>query len=370
MGNIAGIILAAGYSSRMNALKALYPAGNMTVLERAFRTLESGGIGDIYVVTGYKKSLIEQFLKRLKTHTSSVKTVYNPDYDRGMFSSVLAGLSALPPETDGFMLLPVDSPFVRPSTVRLLKDTFESTDADIISPLFEGEPGHPPVVGRSVFSSILNGSGGGGLRAVLADDSFLTSAVETGDPGILDDIDDDTAYCRFIKKYDNDLLSYPSRNEIEEILRELGISPGLAAHMDKVDEIAAEFCERLNAAGAMLNPGLLAASCRLHDICKGEPDHAGAAARKLTAMGYSDAAGIVAVHMEIDVAADGPVTEAELLYLADKMTEGSLIPGLEARMNARLEQYADNPDAVRNIRARFEKAFLIEEKLKRLIYSE
>ena len=362
MRRIAGIILAAGYSSRMSALKALYPVDKITVLEKAVRTLNSAGLSPIHIVTGYKNHLIEKLITGLGTECPNVHTVYNPGYDDGMYSSVLTGIGSLSQDTDGFVMLPVDYPFVQSSTILKLCEEFESSDADIISPLYEGRAGHPPLIRQTVFECISEGCGEGGLRAVLADSEFSRLELETGDPGILDDIDDDVAYLELMRKYYGGGAAYPVSGEITKIRKELGVPAGLASHMDKVNELAVDFCEQLNAAGLLLNPGLLSAACRLHDICKGEPEHAAAAAEKLTGMGFPAVAEIVSQHMEIDYTAGAPLTEAALLYLADKLTEGEQRLDLSTRMNAKLEYFAGNPEAEANIRARFTKASLIKKK--------
>ena len=49
----AGLILAAGFSSRMKDFKPLMKIGNMTPLEILISHLKIAGVEDIFVVTGY-----------------------------------------------------------------------------------------------------------------------------------------------------------------------------------------------------------------------------------------------------------------------------------------------------------------------------
>ena len=58
--NTAGLILAAGQSSRMHKHKALLPWANSTIIEWEIKCLKSAGISDIFVVLGYNaKNIIK-----------------------------------------------------------------------------------------------------------------------------------------------------------------------------------------------------------------------------------------------------------------------------------------------------------------------
>ncbi|HAK47631.1 MAG TPA: hypothetical protein DCO79_17140 [Spirochaeta sp.] len=363
---LSAVVLAAGYSNRMSAIKAMYPVNDELIIERVIRILIEGGVERIYVVTGFKSVLLSNVLRDLKTNFPNLRIINNPDYDDGMYSSVCSAVKALPDDCEGFMLLPVDYPFIKPETIQNLLTSFAGSDVDVISPQCRGTSGHPPVISKAVFDSIMGGSGEGGLRAVLSKPEFTTGSIETGDEGILDDVDTDEAFLKLMRKYFDAGPDYPVTAEIKKLRRESGVPPGVIAHMEKVCETAVNFCEQLNASGARLHPGLLSAACRLHDICRTEPHHAAAAARLLTELGYPAVASIVSQHMEIDFAAGSHVDEAALLYLADKMVAGSSLVDLEERMNARLEQFGDNPEASENIRIRFEKAFLIQSRIDEL----
>ncbi len=135
---IYGLILAAGFSSRMGKLKALLPLDGCTVLSRCIRSLVNGGASDVFVVTGHKADKVGAEARVLGMHE-----IFNPDYAEGMFSSVRAGVQGLPGDTAAFLVLPVDIPLVRSSTIRALTFDYTSAPTDIIYPCFRGERGHP-----------------------------------------------------------------------------------------------------------------------------------------------------------------------------------------------------------------------------------
>ena len=72
----------------------------------------------------------------------------NEQFDRGMFSSVQAGVRALSPDSDAFFMLPVDICLVRPQTIKKLLEAYYGGKGKIVFPTFRGRRGHPPLVER------------------------------------------------------------------------------------------------------------------------------------------------------------------------------------------------------------------------------
>ena len=185
---LAAIIIAAGYSSRMKAFKPLLPFGkdeDETVLEYTVETFLKAGIKNILVVLGYQGDRIEPLLKR-----DNISYVYNENYDQGMYSSIVAGVKALPRENKGFFLLPVDIPLVKSSTVEKLVEVFRSKEKYIVYPSYNFKKGHPPLIASHLYSDILNFDGQGGLKALLKQyDSKYIEYVTVEDEGVVLDMD-------------------------------------------------------------------------------------------------------------------------------------------------------------------------------------
>ncbi|MBF0549149.1 MAG: nucleotidyltransferase family protein [Deltaproteobacteria bacterium] len=187
---IAALILAAGYSSRMGALKPLLPLGQSTALEEGVRRFRRAGIADIRVVTGHRAGEIAPVLDRL-----GVRQVFNPEYDKGMFSSIRAGLGTFGPDTEAFFLLPVDIPLIRPGTIAALVQAHSRHQVDVIYPCFEGRRGHPPLISMSCVAD-LPPDQAGGLRAFLAQHDGPVLDLEVLDEFILNDFDTPEDYHR------------------------------------------------------------------------------------------------------------------------------------------------------------------------------
>jgi molybdenum cofactor cytidylyltransferase len=189
---IAGIILAAGESSRMGADKALLMYRGRTFLENIIAALRAGGVQRVLVVLGHNADVIQQSLD-----LSSVEVVVNQEYRRGQTSSLQAGLRVLgKDEPDGIVLCLVDHPAMSADTVQKLNHYFMSTGKPVIVPQTQGKHGHPVLLGRELFGRIAAVGSDEGADTVIHQYRDRTVFVEVTDPGILLDVDDPESYLR------------------------------------------------------------------------------------------------------------------------------------------------------------------------------
>jgi molybdenum cofactor cytidylyltransferase len=182
---IAGIILAAGASSRMGTPKALLDFRGETFLERLRRVL--GGVCDpVIVVLGYNAQEIRE--------RTQGRFVVNPDPSRGQLSSLQTALGQVPDEAEGFLFMPVDCPAVEAETVGRIVDEFRSRDALLVIPRHEGRRGHPVCARRELIAEFLALPAEGQAKEVVRRHVDRTFYVDTNDVGVLSDIDDPEAY--------------------------------------------------------------------------------------------------------------------------------------------------------------------------------
>lgn len=198
---LAAILLAAGYSKRMNAFKPLLPLGNSTVIDNSINTFLNAGISNITVVLGYQANRLKPMLEQ-----KNIKWVYNEKYDEGMYSSILAGVKSLPSITKGFFLLPADIPLVESHTINTLAKAYYQSKQSIIYPTFKSRKGHPPLISSCLFSEILDYDGAGGLKTLLRKHEEHSEYVEVDDEGILLDMDTYEEYLKIRDRLDNSLL--------------------------------------------------------------------------------------------------------------------------------------------------------------------
>lgn len=357
--NIAALVLAGGYSSRAQAFKPLLPLGNATMVERVISNFRRAGIDDISVVTGHRADELRPVLASL-----SVRCAHNAYYDEGMFSSVIAGLQALRRETTAFFLTPVDIPLVKSHTIRLLYRAYRSTKADIVYPVFQGQRGHPPLISTKLIPEILASRQTGGLRAVLRRHEGKATIMEVLDEGILLDADTPADYQRTVKCFGE--RDVPSQAECEAILRRLNVQARVINHGWLVALVARNLAACLQQAGLAIDVQLVIAAGQLHDLAKGNADHAQYGARLLKKIGFPKVAKIVAVHHDIAYREGIPPDEAALVYLADKLVKEHRIVTIEERFRGVMDKYAADPQALSAILRRRAAAQSIGETVERI----
>ena len=189
---IAGLILAAGDSSRMGTPKATLSYRGCTFLELIVRTLREGGLERIVVVLGHQAEDIQRQIK-----VEPAQVVINPDYRSGQTSSVQAGLrSLIADDLEAVLLCLVDHPAVAAETVRRVVATFRQCGAPVVIPTYQGRRGHPVLIARQVIGELLGLTRDAGADSVVRKHRLATQFVEVEDEGIVMDVDDPESYRR------------------------------------------------------------------------------------------------------------------------------------------------------------------------------
>jgi broad specificity phosphatase PhoE/CTP:molybdopterin cytidylyltransferase MocA len=190
---VVGVILAAGFSSRMGAFKALLDVGGKSAVSRLTDALREAGARDVVIVTGHERERLAELIR-----ACGAVEAFNERFPLGMFTSVKAGLEKALAVTGGrasaFLLLPVDCPMTPASAIRALIDAHRGNAGRFIVPCYRGKKGHPLLIPIELAPEILAHDGEGGLKAVTDryDDDMLR--IETGDEGVVLDMDGPAGY--------------------------------------------------------------------------------------------------------------------------------------------------------------------------------
>jgi molybdenum cofactor cytidylyltransferase len=192
---IAGLILAAGESSRMGQDKALLTYRGRTFLETIISILREADVSRVAIVLGHHAEEVQRGVK-----LEYVEVVINPEYHRGQTSSLQAGLRALESaDLEAVVLCLVDHPLISADTVRALVASFRRSGAPVVIPTFQNQRGHPVLIGRALFSEVSSLDPGEGANTVIGRHHEATQFVAASDPGILLDIDDAETYRRLLE---------------------------------------------------------------------------------------------------------------------------------------------------------------------------
>jgi molybdenum cofactor cytidylyltransferase len=160
---IAGIVLAAGRSSRLGRPKQLLPVQGEPLLRFTLQRILTTSLDTVYVVLGHQAEEIARLIADLPVHI-----VDNPDAEQGQSTSVLAGLhaSALS-KPDAVMVLLGDQPQVNPAVINALTSRWQETHTGVVAPRYSDGIGNPILFARAVLPEFTTLSGDTGARAIV-----------------------------------------------------------------------------------------------------------------------------------------------------------------------------------------------------------
>jgi molybdenum cofactor cytidylyltransferase len=144
---VAGLVLAAGGSSRLGRPKQTLPYNGTTLLGHVLDSARACGFDQLVVALGGAADDV-----RAKVDLSGADVVENRDYGTGCSSSIAAALPALDPRCDVVVLMLGDQPGVGPTAVRTL--LARHGEAPIAVSRYEDGRGHPFAFARSVFGEL------------------------------------------------------------------------------------------------------------------------------------------------------------------------------------------------------------------------
>ncbi|CAN5922406.1 hypothetical protein BH11GEM2_BH11GEM2_36470 [soil metagenome] len=157
---IAGLLLAAGRSSRFGADKLTAKLHGKAVVRMSARALSP--LDAVYVVVPPAADAITQALSRL-----DVRFVVNLARDEGMASSIRAGVAALGPDVEAVVIALGDQPLASARVTEALRDRWVNGDVSAVQPIYVDGPGHPVLFDRMCFADLVALRGDAGARVVL-----------------------------------------------------------------------------------------------------------------------------------------------------------------------------------------------------------
>ena len=192
---IAGIILAAGDSSRLGRPKQLLDLGGKPVLQHVVDAAAAAPLDEIVVVLGHAASDVAAAVALPATGCF----VVNPDHASGQSTSLRAGLQAAP-EAAAAVILLGDQPGIRPDAIASVIEAWRTGHPRVVQASYGGTAAHPTLLDRAVWPQVERATGDQGARDVLQANPEWRSLVEVaGMPP--DDIDTEEDYERIRATY-------------------------------------------------------------------------------------------------------------------------------------------------------------------------
>jgi len=203
--SVAGLILAAGESSRMGRDKALLPwpptadalIAKDSFLSAAIRSLTLS-TDFVLVVAGQNENTLAPIV-----YANGASLVVNSDPSRGQFSSLQGGLTeVLNRGRDAAMITLVDRPPASAATVALIRQAFEEAAQNIwaLVPEFSGKHGHPFIAGRDLIECFLREPVTGNARDVEHRHQEHVRYLALDDPNVALNINTPEDYAALLTK--------------------------------------------------------------------------------------------------------------------------------------------------------------------------
>lgn len=192
MARVGAVVLAAGRSARFRAAggpgatKLVAKLGDKPIVRMAAEAALASKARPVIVVTGHARASVEAALAGL-----DVETAYNPEFSSGLASSLRVGISAMPGDVAGALVLLGDMPSVKAQLIDSLIDAFLAKEGALaVAPTRGGRRGNPVLLGRGVFEMAMRLQGDEGARRLVGSLSAdeLVEVVAT-DAGVIVDID-------------------------------------------------------------------------------------------------------------------------------------------------------------------------------------
>jgi molybdenum cofactor cytidylyltransferase len=191
---VAGIVLAAGGSSRLGSPKQLLIWQGIPLVRHVAERGLQAGLSPVVVVTGAHAGDIEQALRGL-----DVRIAHNRDWELGQSTSVRTGLQALPSSIGAAVFLLSDQPQVPKKLLDELFHAHARSLSPIVAPRVHGKRANPVLFDRSAFPELLALEGDTGGRVLFSEESrFRVEWVDWDDANLLLDVDTPGDYQRLL----------------------------------------------------------------------------------------------------------------------------------------------------------------------------
>ena len=185
----AGIVLAAGESSRMGGIKQLLPVGEETLIERVLAQVLASRLDKVILVLGHRALEIHAVVTR-RFVDPRLLIVENRYYRQGMSSSIAVGIYEVEGAYDHAMIFLADMPCIPGDVIDRLLERHLTSGMSIGAIQSDGRPSHPVIFSREVYPDLKRLRGDVGARSLFP--KYAESICLIQPEGAYDSIDIDT----------------------------------------------------------------------------------------------------------------------------------------------------------------------------------
>jgi molybdenum cofactor cytidylyltransferase len=196
--SIALVILAAGKSSRMGAVKQNLPWKDSTLLVNSIETGLKSNADSVFVVLGANSEIIHPFIDHL-----DINIIENQAWAQGLSSSISTAVNYIERaknQFDSILFCLADMPFVKRTHLNKMIDTYKSNIGLMIATKFKNKVMVPALFDSIYFDALRNLTGTIGAKELLKKHDDTLRYIEVGNEIELTDLDTQNAYNHYKKK--------------------------------------------------------------------------------------------------------------------------------------------------------------------------
>lgn len=184
----AGIVLAAGMSSRFGRPKQLMELGGKTVLEWTLSACLDSRLESIYLILGYAYKEIKETIPEMIKHPR-LNILVNPNYKKGQSTSLQTGILEIRDTHPSAMFILGDQPFIDSKTINHLLACFWASEKNICVPFSQKKRGNPVIFNALFYEKINSIRGDMGARGIIENHPEHILRVPVVRPSFFHDID-------------------------------------------------------------------------------------------------------------------------------------------------------------------------------------
>lgn len=188
-GAFEAVVLAAGAGSRFGGGKLLAPHAGGVLLDAALAAAFAAPVAKVIVVTGADGDAVAAAVRASPAVDDRLMLVHASDHAEGMGASLRRAAADLSAGCAGVFVFLGDMPRIPPAVFDPLVKAVRA-GAPAAAPVFEGERGHPALIGAALLPQLRTLAGDAGARAILKGLGDRLALVEAPDDGVLFDVDE------------------------------------------------------------------------------------------------------------------------------------------------------------------------------------
>ncbi|WIV12547.1 molybdenum cofactor cytidylyltransferase [Proteiniborus sp. MB09-C3] len=189
---ITGIIMASGFSKRMNKDKLTLNLGGELVIEKVIKAAKESKLDEIILV--YQKEHIKDIAIKY-----GIKTVFNSCPEKGQSESMKLGIKSSNLNTEAFMFIVGDQPLLNSRTIDMMIDAFNNDNSEILVPMYNNEKGSPTIFSSKLKDKLLEVEGDKGGRKIIEKAPHMVKYISIEDYRVGLDMDTWDEYQQLIE---------------------------------------------------------------------------------------------------------------------------------------------------------------------------